>query len=97
MGFKLFEDRIAVIADADEDVTKGGIILPPDSSGREQMRYGTVAVVGVGHRADSGELVPIDVNVGARVFWSRHSGSQITIDEQEYIFLASREVVGVVE
>lgn len=97
MSFRLFEDRIAIIADEEDDKTEGGIILVSDNA-KEHMRYGTVAVVGVGHRSDhDGEIIPIDVKTGDRVFWNRNSGSPITIEGQEYIFLASREVVGVIE
>ena len=96
MGFKLAEDRIFVIAEEDDDKTKSGLILTSDSA-KEPMRYGTVAVVGVGHRGDNGQLIPIDVNVYDRVFFSRGSGSKITIDDVDYICLASREIVGIVE
>ena len=97
MSFRLFEDRIAVVPDEEDDKTEGGIILVSDNA-KEQMRYGTVAVVGLGHRSDhSGEIIPIDVKAGDRVFWSRPSGSAIKIEDTEYLFLASREIVGVVE
>ena len=97
MGFRLFEDRIAVLPDEEDDKTEGGIILVSDNA-KESMRYGTVAVVGVGHRSDhDGQIIPIDVRVGDRVFWSRPSGSTIKIEDMEYLFLASREIVGVVE
>lgn len=96
MSFELFEDRIAVIPDEESETTDAGLLLVSDSA-RESMRYGTVAVVGKGHRGDRGDLIPIDVEPGARVFWSRPSGSEITVEGTKYLFLASREIVGVLK
>ena len=98
MSFKLLDNRIAVTPDPDEETTKGGLVLLPDSNAREVMRYGTVHTVGNGRRSDhTGELIPMDVAVGDRVFWNRHSGSPITIDDEEVICLGSGEIVGIVE
>ena len=98
MTFRLFEDRIAVLADPEKDTTESGIVLLPDSNALEQMRYGTVAVVGAGHVSDyTGTRVIVDLEVGDRVFFNRHSGSPITIDDVEYLFLNAREIVGVLD
>ncbi len=97
MSFRVFEDRIFVIPEEENDTTKAGIILPGES-GKEPMRFATVAVVGEGHYSDqTGMLVPIAIEVGDRVFYSRGSGSKITIEDVEYVCLQAREVVGVIE
>ena len=94
MTFRLLEDRIAVIADEISETTVSGIIVP--ESGQEILRYGTVALVGVGRRSEqSGELVPIDISEGDRVFFHRASGQPMEIEGMEYVVLAPREVIGV--
>jgi chaperonin GroES len=94
MPFRLNDDRVAVLADAVSEVTETGLFVP--DSGQNPLRYGVVAVVGSGRRADTGR-VPIDFLVGERVFFHKHSGQPMEIEGLEYVVLAPAEIIGVVQ
>ena len=94
MAFELLEERVAVIADPEEEVSESGLYLP--DSGREVLRYGTVAVVGHGRATETAEWIVPDVDVDDRVFFNRASGSTLTIEGTEYLILAAREIVGII-
>lgn len=94
MPFRLNDDRVAVLADAVSEVTETGLFVP--DSGQNPLRYGVVAVVGSGRRADTGR-VPIDFLVGERVFFHKHSGQPMEIEGLEYVVLAPAEIIGVVD
>ncbi len=95
MTFKLMGERIAVEADPVKDTTEFGLVIPEGSSGEDVLRYGTVAVVGIGRRSEAGELVPIDVTVGDRIFFHKHAGMPLKIEDVEYVFLSPSEIVGI--
>jgi chaperonin GroES len=96
MPFRLLEDRIAVVAEELPDTTESGLIIT--ESAQSVLRYGAVALVGIGHRSEeSGELIPMDVAVGDRVFFHRASGQPLDIEGTEYVFLSPREIIGVCE
>ena len=94
MAFTLLEDRVAVLADEVSEMNEAGLYVP--ESGGEVIRYGTVHSVGVGRISEHGERIYPDVEVGDRVFFNRYSGSPITVDGTEYLFLATREIIGVI-
>lgn len=93
MAFTLNDDRVAVLADEVKETTDAGLFVP--DSGQNPLRYGTVMVVGSGRRADHGR-VPIDFEVGERVFFHRHSGQLMEIEDVTYVVLAPAEIIGTV-
>ena len=96
VGFKLLDERVAILADEVAETNAAGLYVL--ESGQELLRYGTVAAVGIGRRSEhTGELVPADVAVGDRVFFHRMSGQPLKVEDTEYIFLSPREIIGVVE
>ena len=94
---RLHHERVAVVADPVSEVSKGGIHLPTES-GQEIWLFGVVAMVGSGRRSElTGELIPIDLEVGDRVWFHRHSGVPIELQDQKYIILAPQEIHGVLD
>jgi chaperonin GroES len=97
MTFSLQSDRVAVIAEPVVNKTASGLELP-DTAVNNVPRYGTVAAVGIGHRSEqTGELVPIDVEPGDRVFFHRMSGELWEIGDETYTVLSPREIIGIDE
>lgn len=94
VAFKLNDDRVAVCAEEASETTEGGLYVP--DGGQNPLRYGVVAAVGTGRRADTGR-VPIDFEAGERVFFHRHSGQPMEIEGDEYVILAPQEIIGTVE
>jgi len=88
-------DRVVVKPLPSEEVTKGGIILP--DTAKEKPQQGKVMAVGPGKLLDNGERVPIDLKVGDKVLFSKYSGNEFKINDEEYLVLREMDIYGVVE
>ncbi len=93
MALQPLHDRIIVEADAKEQTTAGGIILP-DTAQEKPMR-GTVLAVGPGKRLDSGKLAPVDVKVGDTVLYGKYTGTEVTVDGTDYVIIRAEEVLAI--
>jgi chaperonin GroES len=88
-------DRVVVKPLPGEEVTKGGIILP--DTAKEKPQQGKVVAVGPGRLLDNGDRVPIDLKVGDKVLFSKYSGNEFKINDEEYLVLRENDIYGVVE
>jgi chaperonin GroES len=83
-------DRVLVKRLEEKEVVKGGIIIP--DSAKEKPQEGEVIAVGAGRR-EKGERVPLDVKAGDRILFGKYSGSEIKIEDQEYLILKEDEIL----
>ena len=83
-------DRILVTRLEAKDVAKSGIIIP--DTAKEKPQEGEVVAVGPG-KIEKGRRVPIDVKVGDRILFGKYTGSDINIDDQEYLILREEEIL----
>jgi chaperonin GroES len=89
-------DRV-VIRPADEEVkTKSGIILP-DTATKEKPQEGTVIAVGPGKLLDDGKRSVMEVKVNDKVIYSKYSGTDIKIDDADYLIVSERDILAVIE
>jgi chaperonin GroES len=88
-------DRILVRRVAEEEKTKGGIIIP--DSAKEKPSEGEVVAVGSGKVNEKGQLRPLEVKAGDRILFGKYSGNEIKVEGAELIILREDEVLGVVE
>ncbi len=88
-------DRIVVEPLEAEEKTKGGIILP--DTAKEKPQEGKVVAVGKGKVGEDGKPVAMEVKVGDKVLYGKYSGTEITIDDKEYIILKEEDILAVVE
>jgi len=86
-------DRIVVRPGKEEEVTRGGIVLP--DTARKKPREGEVLAVGPGKMLDSGERAPMEVSVGDVVIYSEYGGTEITVDGEELVILDESSVLAV--
>ena len=86
-------DRIIVKPGPEEEVTKGGIVLP--DTARKKPREGEVVAVGPGKLLDTGERAPMEISVGDIVIYSEFGGTEITIGKEEYVVLDESSVLAV--
>jgi chaperonin GroES len=84
-------DRLVVKPVQKEEVTKGGIILP--DTAKEKPQEGEVIAVGPGRITDDGKRITMDLKVGDRVIYSKYGGSEIKIDDVEYIILRESDIL----
>jgi len=80
--------------DADTQ-TKGGIVLPEVS--KEVPRCGKVIKVGTGRRFDDGIIYPMTVKKGDRVIFSRYAGTEVILEDEEYLTLNEEEILAIYE
>jgi len=94
MAFKPLGDRILVQrSEADEEM-RGGLVIP--DTAKEKPQEGKVIAVGDGKTLDSGEKVKMAVKVGDQVLFGKYSGTDVTIDDEEYLILREDDVLGIV-
>ena len=95
MKFRPLYDRILVERVESEEKTKGGIIVP--DTAQEKPQQGKVIAVGQGKRLEDGKLVPLEVKAGDTILFGKYSGSEITIESNEYLIMKEDDVLGLVE
>lgn len=88
-------DRVVVKPMEREEKTKTGIFLP-DTASKERPMEGTVVAVGEGRRDDNGKLIPMNVVAGDKIIFAKYSGTEVKLDEIEYLILSEKDILGVV-
>ena len=88
-------DRILIRRLEEQETVKGGIIIP--DTAKEKPQEGEVIAVGGGKKKDDGKVIPLDVKTGDRILFGKYSGTDIHIDDEEYLILREEEVLAVLE
>ena len=95
MKFRPLHDRVVVKLVAEEEKTKGGIIIP--DTAKEKPMEGEIVAVGPGARDEKGALVPLDVKAGDRILFGKWSGTEIKLDGVEYLIMKESDIMGILE
>jgi chaperonin GroES len=95
MKVRPLQDRVIVKRIAEEEKSRGGIIIP--DTAKEKPGEGEVIAVGSGKADDKGKIRPLDVKKGDRVLFGKYSGSEIKVDGVDHIILREDEILGVIE
>ncbi len=88
-------DRILIKRIEEQETVKGGIIIP--DTAKEKPQEGEVIAVGTGKKDKDGKVTPLDVKVGDRILFGKYSGTDIRIDDEEYLIVREEEVLAVLE
>ncbi len=94
VNIKPLEDRIVVQVNDAEQTTASGIVIP--DTAKEKPQEGTVLAVGPG-RYEDGARVPLDVQVGDVVVFSKYGGTELKYGGEEYLVLSARDVLAVIQ
>ena len=94
MNIRPLHDRVLVKRVEQEEQVRGGIIIP--DTAKEKPQEAEVVAVGPGKLNDEGKRTPLDVKEGDRVLMGKYSGSEIKIDENDYVILREDEILAVV-
>ena len=89
-GLSPLDDRIAVLPNEDEQTTVSGIVIP--DTAKEKPQEGRVMAVGPG-RFEDGQRIPMDVQTGDTVIYSKYGGTEVKVDGEEYLILSARDVL----
>ena len=94
MKVRPLNDRVLVIRVEEEEKSAGGIIIP--DTAKEKPQEAEVAAVGPGKIQDNGKRQAMDVKKGDRILIGKYSGSEIKIDDEDYVILREDEILAVV-
>lgn len=95
MNFRPLHDRVLVRRLESQETTKGGIIIP--DTAKEKPVEGQVVAVGTGHHHEDGSTRPLAVKVGDHIVFTKWSGTELTVDGQEYLVMKESDIMGIIE
>src|SRR5256884_879051 len=87
--------RMLVKRVAEQDTKKGGIIIP--DTAKEKPQEGKVIAVGNGKVTDEGKKIALDVKAGDKILFGKYSGSEVKLDDKEYLILREEDVLAILE
>ena len=86
-------DRVVIRTLEDTAEMRGGLYIP--DTAKEKPQQGEIVAVGPG-RVDKGERVPMELEVGQKVLYGKYSGTEVTLDDQQYLIVKESDVLAVV-
>src|SRR5881296_1603918 len=95
MKIRPLHDRILVERLEEQEVKRGGIIIP--DTAKEKPQEAKVIAVGNGKVGDDGKKIPLDVKTGDKILFGKYSGSEVKIDDKEYLILREEDVLAILE
>ena len=95
MKIRPLQDRVIVKRIAEEEKTKGGIIIP--DTAKEKPQEGEVVAVGPGARNEAGQIQALDVKAGDRILFGKWSGTEIKINGEDLLIMKESDVMGIIE
>ena len=94
MNIRPLHDRVLVQRSETQEQIRGGIIIP--DTAKEKPQEAEVIAVGPGKLTDDGKRSPMDVQAGDRILMGKYSGSEIKIDDTDYVILREDEILAVI-
>ncbi|MCX6087138.1 MAG: co-chaperone GroES [Caldiserica bacterium] len=88
-------DHVVIKVEKVEETMKSGIVLP--DSAKEKPQQGTIVAVGSGVMLDNGTRIPLEVKEGDKVFYSKYSGNEVKLDDEEYVVLSQHDILAIVK
>jgi chaperonin GroES len=95
MKIRPLHDRILVERLEEQETRRGGIIIP--DTAKEKPQEAKVVAVGNGKVTEDGKKIPLDVKAGDRILFGKYSGSEVKIDDKEYLILREEDVLAILE
>ena len=95
MKVRPLQDRILVRRVAEEEKTKGGIIIP--DSAKEKPVEGEVIAVGNGKVLEDGSVRKLDIKAGDRVLFGKYAGTEVKLEGEDHLILREDDILGVIE
>ncbi len=95
MNIKPLANRVVIEVLEQKETKVGGIIMP--DSAKEKPQEGKIVAVGIGSRADNGDIIPMEVNVGDIVLFSKYAGNEIKVDGNEYLVMKETDILAIVK
>ncbi len=94
LNLKPLADRVIIKPSEAEEKTKGGIILP--DTAKEKPIEGTVVAIGPGKVSEEGKQVKLEVKVGDKVLYGKYSGTEVTVEGEEYLIMRESDIFAII-
>ncbi|HEX2324692.1 MAG TPA: co-chaperone GroES [Chloroflexota bacterium] len=88
-------DKVVVRPTQREETTKSGIVLP--DTAKEKPQEGVVVAVGTGRVTDEGDRIKPEVKEGEKVLYAKYAGTEVKLEEEEYLILSEKDILAVLE
>jgi chaperonin GroES len=95
MKVRPLHDRILVERLEEKEVKRGGIIIP--DTAKEKPQEGKVVAVGNGKVNDEGKKIPLDVKAGDKILFGKYSGSEVKIDDKEFLIMREEDILAILD
>jgi len=95
MKIRPLHDRMLIERLEEREVKKGGIIIP--DTAKEKPQEGKVIAVGNGKVSDDGKKIPLEVKAGDKILFGKYSGSEVKLDDKEYLIMREEDVLAILE
>jgi len=92
---KPLADRVLVQPDSEEEQVKGGIIIP--DTAKEKPQRGKIVAVGTGKTDDSGKKIALNVKKGDKVLYGKYSGTEVRLDDEDYLIMPEGDILAIIE
>jgi len=93
MKVRPLHDRVLIKRVDEQETVRGGIIIP--DSAKEKPQEGEVIAVGAGKMLENGSVAALEVKAGDRILFGKYSGTEIKLEDQDYLILREDEIVGI--
>jgi len=93
VNIKPLADRVVVEPLEETEEMRGALYIP--DTAKEKPQQGTVVAVGPGRRSDQGELIEVELKEGDRILYGKYSGTEVTVDGNEYLIVRESDVLAV--
>ena len=94
MNIRPLQDRVIVERIEAMEKSAGGLFIP--DSAKEKPQEGKIIAVGKGKRREDGTLISMDVKKGDRILFSKYAGSDVTLDDKEFIIMREEDILGII-
>jgi chaperonin GroES len=95
MNLRPLQDRIIVKRVEEESKTAGGLFIP--ETAKEKPQRGKIVAVGNGKKTEEGKVLPLDVKVGDLVLFGKYAGTEIKVDNDDFLMMREDDILAVVE
>jgi chaperonin GroES len=95
MKIRPMHDRLLVERIEEQEVRRGGIIIP--DTAKEKPQEGRVVAAGAGKVTEEGKRLALDVKVGDRILFGKYAGSEVKLDDKEYLILREDDVLAILD
>ena len=94
MKIKPLEDRVVIKPAPPDEKVQGGIIIP--DTAKEKPQKGEIVAIGPGKVSDAGQKIAMTVKVGDTILYGKYSGTEVTIDGEEYLIVRESDILAVI-